>query len=104
MAKHRRKAYFSRGLENPFVDVLTPAPHLRAFEGGSGNERRLRECLIEVLANESRLDDCVTLVDQRRHDTLGVELKVFGPVLFVLEQIDIFRLPTQSFLNEGQKI
>ena len=66
----------------PLVDPLGPDPHRRQVVSVGGSERRVGQDVVEIFADHRRFDDRPTVVDQGRHDRVGVELQV--PVLELL--------------------
>ena len=66
----------------PLVDPLGPDPHRGEVAGVGRPERRVGKDVVEILADHSGLNDRPPVVDQGRHDRVGVELEV--PLLELL--------------------
>ena len=100
VTEHRAETDFPRRLEDALVDLLAPQPHLRPFIGRGRHQRRRRERLIEVFADQGRFDDRPAVVHQGRHHALRIVLEVGWIVLLVLEQVDALRFERQPFLEQ----
>src|SRR5580704_6985757 len=94
--EHGGKADLGRAIEQALVDHLAPQPHaaLQPRIGGD-KPRRLRKRLVDIFADQRRLDHRLAVVHQRRHHAFGIELEIVLIVLLGFEQIDPDRLPFQ---------
>jgi hypothetical protein len=61
---------------------------------------RRREEVIQILADQRRLDHDVSVVVERRHDTLRVDRQVPRGILLAAKQIDVMRLVLKLLLGE----
>ncbi len=103
VAEHRGETDLACCLEHALVDVLAPNPHARAVKGRRRRQRRIWKCLIDIFADQRRLDDRPSLVDQRGHYTLGIEAQIFRPILLIVEKIDVFRFPIETLFTTASE-
>src|SRR5271163_4221523 len=83
-----------------FIHRLGPHTHLGALYCRFWFKRRVWKCLVEIFIDNSRLDNHIAVMDERRHYRLGIELLVFGSELIAFQDVEIVALPCEIFLAE----
>jgi hypothetical protein len=77
-----------------------PPAHVSPFGRIGWTQRRFGIGVVQIFADDRRLDDHVAVVDQRRHDTLRIELEIFGGVGIAASQIEVMLLRLQPLFRQ----
>jgi hypothetical protein len=67
------------------IDQLVEHVDSRPIGRNRRHQRRLRECVFQVVKNDRRLGDWLSVVDECRHHAVGIELEVGGVELVALQ-------------------
>jgi hypothetical protein len=62
----------------------------------------VREDLVEIFADDGRLDDGVSVMDESRNDRLWIEQHVGRVKLLTLQDVDVMAFPVEPFFRERQ--
>jgi hypothetical protein len=65
------------------------------------HERRRRKGVVEIVHDDGGFDDDVSVVDERRHHAVRVELEIGGFELITIQGQQV-AFPFQSFFRQGQ--
>src|SRR5215467_8487292 len=66
---------------SPSSNHFAPQSHARSQPGIGGYQSRLGKRVIEILADQRRLEDRLSVMHEGRHDAFGIELQIFRSVL-----------------------
>src|SRR5882672_4241877 len=82
------------------VDLLHPMPCNGSVVGIGEHQCRGWERLVEVFYDHRRFNDCMSIVHERRHHGIWVELAIFRLKLVAAQKVEDFSVPRQSLFTE----
>jgi hypothetical protein len=101
-ADAERPADRGDGMKQMLVDDLAPAAHARPLERARWPQRRIRECVVEILVDNRRLGDDLAVVHQRRNLTVRVDGEKFARQVLALRQAQIVAFVGEPLLLQGR--
>jgi hypothetical protein len=82
------------------LEKAHPGAHARPFHRIGGRQRVPREHLVEIFAYDARIDDDLAVMEQRRHDAIGVQLEISGRQMFVGPRVHLVTDPIELLLRQ----
>ena len=95
MNEGRGVSHGGAGDVETFVRHLRPCTHSGARDRRCGAQRMLRENVLDIFENDSRLADRLTIMDKDGNEALGIDGEKGGLEMFASHQVDLF-----SFVGE----
>ena len=84
------------------VDCLGPGPDAGSFQRGTRIQRRIRERVLEILADHGRLGDHLAVGDQHGYNALRIDGEELRAKLLTAEDVDVVPRPLETLLGERE--